>query len=70
MKVTIKEVRSKFGLTQKQMARIMGMAQPTLARIESGKRTETKVHMANLLALDLLYANSLLDEFVRICAVR
>jgi len=64
LELTIKKVRSKFGLTQKQMAKVMGMAQPTLARIESGKRAETKGHIAHIHAIDLLYENCLMDTLI------
>jgi len=62
MTATIKEARQKLGLTQSKMAVLLGMAQPTLARIESGGRNETKGHRAHLAALELLNEHGLIDK--------
>lgn len=37
----IKELREKAGLTQKQVADALGIAQPTYARLETGSRYDT-----------------------------
>ena len=60
----IKETRINFGLTQNKMAKLLGMAQPSLARIESGRRHETKGHIAHLIALDLIFEHGLLEDLI------
>jgi len=58
----IKHVRLRLGLTQKQMARYMGMTQPAVARIERriGGRKETYGHLAHLCGLVVLGRHGLL----------
>ena len=62
MKLTIKQVRKELGITQRVMGCIMGMSQPSIARIESGKRCETKEHLAHLAALMLINRHELDEE--------
>lgn len=56
MAITIKEARVKLGLTQKQMADLLGMSQHRVSEIERGVggRAETKGHIAHIVALNLL----------------
>ena len=49
-----KGLRKKMGLTQIQLADLMGMPQPSLARIESGARQPTRQHAAHIQAIALL----------------
>ena len=60
----IKHVRLRLGLTQKQMARYMGMTQPAVARIERRieGRKETNGHLAHLCGLVVLGRHGLLAE--------
>ena len=60
----IKQVRLRLGLTQKQMARYMGMTQPAVARIERrlGGRKETNGHLAHLCGLVVVGRHGLLAE--------
>jgi len=59
--LTIAELRGKTGLTQKEFGKLLGMTQPAVNRIESGRRTETKGHLATLAALDLIIEKGMLD---------
>lgn len=43
-----RRLRISLGLTQAELADIMGMTQPAVARIESGERKPTKLHAAFL----------------------
>ena len=49
-----KRLRNQMGLTQIQLADLMGMPQPSLARIESGARQPTRQHAAHIQAIALL----------------
>jgi len=49
-----KGLRKQMGLTQVQLADLMGMPQPSLARIESGVRQPTRQHAAHIQAIALL----------------
>ena len=62
----IKEVRQKLGLTQKQIAPLLGTTQQGVGRIESGYegRRETAGQIAALVALDLLNEHNLIDELI------
>lgn len=42
----LREARLRLGLSQAELARIMGMPQPSLARLESGERRITNIHAA------------------------
>ncbi len=60
MNPTIKQTRTAFGMKQKQFGKLMGMKQPAIARIESGKRKETKQQLAQLEAINLIEQSGLL----------
>jgi|SaaInl4_200m_RNA_FD_contig_111_201940_length_500_multi_5_in_0_out_0_2 predicted transcriptional regulator len=61
---SIKEVRSKLGLTQKQMAPLLGMTQQGVGRIETGYegRKETNGHRHILMLISLISEHGLLEE--------
>ena len=61
---TIKEARHKLGLTQKQIADLMGTVQHRISEIERGidGRKETKQMQHHLAAIELLGEHGLLDE--------
>lgn len=42
----LREARLRLGLSQAELARVMGMPQPSLARLESGERRITNIHAA------------------------
>lgn len=42
----LKEARLRLGLSQAELARVMGMPQPSLARLETGERRITNIHAA------------------------
>jgi len=63
--ITLKGVRLKTGLAQKQFAPLLGMTQQAVARIESGGRRETKGHCAALRAIALLFDHGLIDELLK-----
>ena len=42
----LREARLLLGLSQAELARVMGMPQPSLARLESGERRITNIHAA------------------------
>lgn len=44
--------RLRLGLTQAELAEIMGMGQPQIALIESGRRQPTKIHAAFMARLE------------------
>ncbi len=60
-----REARKKLGLTQNELAQIMGMNQPGIARLESGERQPTKQHSATIKLILLLDKYLLLDEILR-----
>ena len=62
--VTIKEARRKLGLTQKQMAYLIGMATSGVGRIEAGYegRSETRQIQHYLVALLVLHRHGLVSE--------
>ena len=57
--ITMKHVRQRYGLSQQEMARLMGMRQQSVSRIETGERSETLQHLAFLRVLDKIYEESL-----------
>ena len=58
--ISIKKVRYKLGLTQKEMGVLLGSNQQAVARIENKSRLETKQHKAHLIAVELIADNNLL----------
>lgn len=54
---TIKEARRKLGLTQKQMASLLGMSQSGVGRIETGYegRSETRQMQHHLAAIEVVF---------------
>ena len=62
--ITIKEARPTLGLTQKQMADLLGTTQHRVSEIERGidGRTETKQMQHHLAALLVIKKNGLLEE--------
>lgn len=42
----LREARLRLGLSQTELARVMGMPQPSLARLETGERRITNIHAA------------------------
>lgn len=42
----LREARLLLGLSQAELARVMGMPQPSLARLETGERRITNIHAA------------------------
>jgi len=61
--MTIRETRSKLGLTQQQMADLLGMSQQGVSRIETGyeSRSETRQILHHLAAIDIVAEVGLLD---------
>ena len=59
---TIKETRHTLGLTQKQMADLLGMSQSGVGRIESGYecRSETRQLKHHLAALEVISDSGLM----------
>ncbi len=55
-----RQARLDMGLTQARLARIMGMPQPAIARIEAGKRQPTKQHAATICLLQILHRHDLI----------
>lgn len=64
MSENLKEVRRKLGLTQKQMADLLGTAQHRISEIERGidGRSETKQMQHHLVAIEVLADHGLIDE--------
>ena len=58
----IRQLRRKKGLTQKQLAKLAGIRQPTVSDVENGKRSFTDVllRLLNSLGVELLF--KFLDE--------
>jgi len=63
--VTIKEVRQKLDLTQKQMAKLLGVTQHRVSELERGidGRAETRQQIKHLSAIQFIAEHGLLDEF-------
>ena len=61
---TIKEARQKLGLTQKQMADLIGTVQHRISEIERGidGRKETKQMQHHLAAIELIWEYGLIEE--------
>ena len=61
--ITIKNVREKINLTQKQMAALLGMSQQGVGRIETGYdgRSETRQIQYHLAAIEVIFDAGLLD---------
>ncbi len=64
----MKETRKILDLSQEEMAGLVGMHQPGIARIESGNRTETIIQKHLLAALVVLDRHYLISEFVDMSA--
>jgi len=66
---TIKEARCKLGLTQKQMAELLGNTQHRVSEIERGVdgRSETKQQLHHLQAIGLLFEHGLIAELIARC---
>jgi len=66
---TIKEARKKLGLTQKEIAEILGNTQHRVSEIERGidGRTETKQQLHHLKAIELIFEHGLIAELVARC---
>lgn len=60
---TIKDTRQKLGVTQKQMASMLGMSQQGVGRIETGYegRSETRQLQYHLAAIEVIAEAGLLD---------
>ena len=54
--------RNVLGLTQHQLADLIGLHQTSIAKIETGKTKPTKVHAASLRMAKILHKNNLLPE--------
>ena len=63
---TIKAIRNKFGLTQEDMGKLMGMTQAAISRIESGRRHETKLMLYHLAALEIVGDLGLFPKLMRV----
>jgi transcriptional regulator with XRE-family HTH domain len=66
---TIKEARQKLGLTQKEMAEILGNTQHRISEIERGVdgRSETKQQLRHLNAIELIFEHALIAELIARC---
>lgn len=62
---TIKVVRKKLGMTQKQLGNLLGMSNTRISEIENGAggRSETIQQKTHLIAINMLAKHELLDEF-------
>jgi transcriptional regulator with XRE-family HTH domain len=60
----MKDTRQKLGLTQSQLARLLGTSQHRVSEIEKGRdgRKMTKQQRYHLVALRLLHKHELIDE--------
>ena len=55
-----REARKELGLTQHQLADLIGLHQTSIARIETGASKPTKVHAASMRLAKILHKNNLL----------
>jgi len=69
MSFLVKESRLRLGLTQKQMADLLGTTQHRISEIERGVdgRSETKQQQHHLAAIDLIFEHGLIAELVARC---
>lgn len=59
-------LRNRAGLVQRQMAKLMGMAQPNYARIESGARALTLQQSKTAKLISLLLQHGLIQQALEI----
>lgn len=64
---TIKEARCKLGLTPNEMAEAMGVHRQTLVKWERGERTPDNAALRLIQALQFMFEQGLLAEFVARC---
>ncbi len=60
-----KALRKRMRLSQTRLANLIDIAQPSIARIESGRRQPTKQQAILLHLVDFLIKHGLLDEWER-----
>lgn len=60
-----KQIRKSLNLTQSEMAKKLGMTQPSIARIESGARQPTKQQAAAIFLLVDLFTRTAGNRSVR-----
>ncbi len=64
MDIDLKLLRSKLGVSQVDFAEISGMAQPSIARIETGTKPQTRIHHHLFTAIELLHKHGLINEYL------
>jgi len=63
-KTLLKKERDAFGLTQAQLAKVLGLTTNGYARIERGERHLTNIHRAGLNMLYFISAKDLFREYM------
>ena len=59
---TIEKTRKKLKMSQAEIGKLMGMDQQAVAKIETGDRTETRIHVHSLVMIDVISRYGLLSE--------
>lgn len=62
---TIKELIQVTGLSNKQVAYLMGDTEPNISRLRKGHRKETHKHIALIRFIQYLHERKLLDRYIR-----
>jgi transcriptional regulator with XRE-family HTH domain len=60
----LENTRAQLGVTQAQMAALMGMTQSSYNRLEKGHRLPTKQHICQAKALLLLHKHNLISQLI------
>jgi len=66
--IELKEARLMMGLSQKDMALLLGMEQPQYSRLETGyeRRKPTKHHEIQIKTLKFIHSEGLLPKLIEI----
>jgi len=65
MSVNIKLLRMKLKVSQSDFTKISGMDQPSIARIETGVKPQTRIHHHLFTAIELLHQHGLIEEYLQ-----
>jgi len=64
MSIDIRFLRSNLGVSQVDFSKISGMDQPSIARIETGTKPQTRIHHHLFTAIELLHKHGLINEYL------
>lgn len=64
MSVDIKLLRSKLSVSQMDFSEISGMSRASIAHIETGTKSQTRIHHHLFTAIELLHKHGLINEYL------